>query len=68
MLNNNKAAFVIRAIQFGSEPLYDRAIEAAALAVEVRNLRKKLVDGGKPSIDVYVSDLAYGFKLVSMMV
>ena len=54
----------MRAIQFGSEPLYDHAIAPAPLAAEVRSLRKELSDGGKPSIDVYVSDLAYGFQMV----
>jgi len=64
LLKNPKAAFIMRAIQFGSEPLYDHAIAPAPLAAEVRSLRKELSDGGKPSIDVYVSDLAYGFQMV----
>lgn len=57
--SNPKAKFVTRAVQFGSEPLYDWAIEPSDLAREVTQARSRLADIG---VSVTVSDMAYGYQ------
>jgi exo-beta-1,3-glucanase (GH17 family) len=60
--SNAKAKFVTRAVQFGSEPLYDWAIYAGDLATEVKNAKSSLSSLGIP---VTVSEMAYGYQVVS---
>lgn len=57
--SNPKARFVTRAVQFGSEPLYDSAIAAGALASEVRNAKGALAD---LRIPVTISEMRYGYQ------
>ncbi|KAF9049223.1 hypothetical protein BDZ89DRAFT_940936 [Hymenopellis radicata] len=59
LYNNPKAKFVTRVIQFGSEPLFDYAMEANALASQVWALKSKIAPLG---IAVTISELAYGFQ------
>ena len=59
MKSNPKAAFVTRVLQFGSEPLYDWALDPAKLAEQVRAAKVKLAD---LEIPVTVSEMAYGFQ------
>ena len=59
--SNTKAKFVTRAVQFGSEPLYDWAIYAGDLATEVKNAKSSLSSLGIP---VTVSEMAYGYQVV----
>ncbi|TEB27089.1 B-(1-6) glucan synthase [Coprinellus micaceus] len=58
--SNAKAKFVTRAVQFGSEPLYDWAIYAGDLATEVKNAKSSLSSLGIP---VTVSEMAYGYQV-----
>lgn len=59
-LNTNpKAKFVTRAVQFGSEPLFDYAIDPTELANQVLLAQKNL---SALEIPVTVSELAYGFQ------
>ena len=63
MLHSNpKAKFVTRVVQFGSEPLYDNAINPKDLAAQVRAAKADLAS---LQIPVTVSDMAYGWQLVS---
>ncbi|PFH45953.1 glycoside hydrolase family 17 protein [Amanita thiersii Skay4041] len=59
LFSNPKAKFVTRVVQFGSEPLFDNAINAFELASEVRRAKKSLKQIGVP---VTVSDLAYSYQ------
>lgn len=56
---NPRAPYVIRGIQFGSEPLFDQVLPPRTLAKEVRALQKSVHPFG---INVTVSDLVYGFQ------
>ena len=53
--------FVTRALQFGSEPLFDRMLSPAKLTLEVQAAKKELAGFHIP---VTVSDFAYSFKTV----
>ncbi|KAI0695960.1 hypothetical protein C8T65DRAFT_698546 [Cerioporus squamosus] len=57
--SNPKAKFVTRVVQFGSEPLFDSAIEPGELAKQVTAAKKQLADVGIP---VTVSEMAYGYQ------
>lgn len=57
--NNEKAKFVTRAVQFGSEPLFDWAISGTDLATNVTAAQKTLAPLG---INVTVSEMAYGYQ------
>ncbi|TFK71586.1 glycoside hydrolase family 17 protein [Pluteus cervinus] len=57
--SNPKAPYVVRTIQFGSEPLYDHAIDPYALQSQVQSAQAQFKSVG---ITVTVSDMAYGFK------
>jgi len=59
LLSNPKAKFVIRALQFGSEPLFDSALDPELLAQQVRAAKDTLAS---LEIPVTVSDMAYGFQ------
>ena len=59
---NPKAKFVTRAVQFGSEPLFDKAIDPYWLADEVKRARNNLAS---LNIPVTISDLAYSYQQVS---
>lgn len=63
--SNPKAKFVTRAVQFGSEPLFDQVIDLYELASEVDNARANLAPLG---ISVTVSDFAYSYQRVSLWV
>ncbi|KAH8833944.1 glycoside hydrolase superfamily [Flagelloscypha sp. PMI_526] len=56
--SNSKAPYVIRVLQFGSEPLFDSAISPGDLASQVKKAKKELSDYGIP---VTVSEMAYGY-------
>ena len=57
--SNPKAKFVTRAVQFGSEPLFDHVLSADDLATQVKSAQQNLSD---LSIPVTVSDMAYGYQ------
>ncbi|KAF8333886.1 glycoside hydrolase superfamily [Amanita rubescens] len=57
--SNPKAKFVTRAVQFGSEPLFDQVIDPYELASEVNNAKANLAPLGIP---VTVSDFAYSYQ------
>ncbi|KIL65690.1 glycoside hydrolase family 17 protein [Amanita muscaria Koide BX008] len=57
--SNAKARFVTRAVQFGSEPLFDRVIDPYWLADEVNRAKWNV---GQMGIKVTVSDLAYSYQ------
>jgi len=59
LLSNPKAKFVTRVLQFGSEPLYDWALDPAQLAEQVMAAKTTLA-GLK--IPVTISEMAYGFQ------
>ncbi|KAG6877319.1 hypothetical protein C0993_008657 [Termitomyces sp. T159_Od127] len=61
--SNPKAKFITRVVQFGSEPLFDRALEPSALIAQVKSAKEKLAS---LRIPVTVSDLAYSFKDVGI--
>jgi hypothetical protein len=61
--SNPKAKFVTRAVQFGSEPLFDQVIDPYELASEVNNAKANLAPLGIP---VTVSDFAYSYQRVSL--
>lgn len=56
---NPKAKFVTRAVQFGSEPLFDHVLPPDDLAQQVTDAKQNLSSLG---ILVTVSDMAYGFQ------
>ncbi|KAF8622003.1 hypothetical protein AX15_007357 [Amanita polypyramis BW_CC] len=57
--SNPKAKFVTRAVQFGSEPLFDEVIDPNELARQVNDAKANLAPLGIP---VTVSDLAYSYQ------
>ena len=57
--NNPKAKFITRAVQFGSEPLFDHVLPARDLADQVEAAKRNLSSLGIP---VTVSELAYGYQ------
>ncbi|KAF8645871.1 hypothetical protein AX16_007529 [Volvariella volvacea WC 439] len=58
--SNPKAPFVTRTIQFGSEPLYDWAIDPYDLAAQVKSAKSNLAS---LRIPVTVSEMAYGYQI-----
>ena len=58
--SNPKAKFVTRVLQFGSEPLYDWALDPAELAEQVKAAKAKLAS---LKIPVTISEMAYGFQI-----
>ena len=60
MLSNPKAKFVTRVLQFGSEPLFDQALDPAELAEQVTAAKVKLAS---LKIPVTISEMAYGFQM-----
>ena len=56
---NPKAKFVTRAVQFGSEPLFDHVLPAGELASQVKSAKQNLASLG---IFVTVSEMAYGYQ------
>ncbi|KAL0945462.1 hypothetical protein HGRIS_000951 [Hohenbuehelia grisea] len=56
---NPKAKFVVRALQFGSEPLFDYVLKPSDLAAQVKLAQKALANTGIP---VTVSEMAYGYQ------
>jgi len=59
--SNPKAKFVTRTVQFGSEPLYDWAIDPPDLAAQVKAAKTKLAPLGIP---ITVSEMAWGYQVV----
>lgn len=59
LYSNPKAKFVIRAVQFGSEPLFDWVLSPSELTSQVKAAKSKLASLG---IKVTVSEMAYGFQ------
>jgi exo-beta-1,3-glucanase (GH17 family) len=57
--SNPKAKFVTRALQFGSEPLYDSVLSVADLAAQVVAAKAALSD---LQIPVTISEMAYGYQ------
>lgn len=57
--SNPKAKFITRALQFGSEPLYDWALDPAQLAEQVKTAKVTLAN---LKIPVTISEMAYGFQ------
>ncbi|KAJ7650863.1 glycoside hydrolase superfamily [Roridomyces roridus] len=57
--SNPKAQFVTRAVQFGSEPLFDQVLGVSALATQVKDAISNLAS---LHIPVTVSDMAYGYQ------
>lgn len=57
--NNPKAKFVTRAVQFGSEPLFDNVLSPDDLAAQVLAAKDNL---SPLEILVTVSDMAYGYQ------
>ncbi|KXN85317.1 hypothetical protein AN958_11417 [Leucoagaricus sp. SymC.cos] len=57
--SNPKAKWVTRVLQFGSEPLFDWAIDTEELVNQVRLAKKKL---SSVHIPVTVSEMAYGYQ------
>jgi hypothetical protein len=58
---NPKAAYVTRVVQFGSEPLFDYALDPKELAAQVE---KAKADLSSLRIPVTISELAYGYQEV----
>ena len=59
MQSNPKAKFITRVLQFGSEPLFDWALEPAELAEQVEAAKLTLAN---LEIPVTISEMAYGFQ------
>ena len=59
---NKYAKFVVRALQFGSEPLFDDVLRVNELAQQVREAKARVIS---LHIPVTVSDLAYSYQKVS---
>lgn len=59
--SNRLAKFVVRALQFGSEPLFDDVLSVNALAEQVREAKDNLAS---LHIPVTVSDMAYSYQKV----
>lgn len=61
-LNSNpKAKFVTRAVQFGSEPLFDNVLSVNELAKQITAAKETL---SSLKIPVTISELAYGYQEV----
>jgi len=62
LFSNPKAKFVTRVLQFGSEPLFDRALDPVSLLVQQVELAKEKL---KPlGIPVTISEMAWGYQSV----
>jgi exo-beta-1,3-glucanase (GH17 family) len=59
LLSNPKAKFVTRVLQFGSEPLYDWALDPAQLTEQVKAAKVTLASLQVP---VTISEMAYGYQ------
>jgi len=59
---NPKAKYVTRVVQFGSEPLFDSALDPGELASQVRQAKANL---SSLEIPVTISEMAYGYQVVS---
>ncbi|KAJ7760637.1 glycoside hydrolase superfamily [Mycena maculata] len=57
--SNPKAQFVTRALQFGSEPLFDNVLSPPALAAQVTEAKANL---SSLDIPVTISEMAYGYQ------
>ncbi|KAF8151023.1 glycoside hydrolase superfamily [Crassisporium funariophilum] len=57
--SNPKAKFVTRVVQFGSEPLFDWALDAPDLATQIKSAKSSLASLGIP---VTISEMAYGYQ------
>jgi hypothetical protein len=57
--SNPRAKFVTRAVQYGSEPLFDKVLEPSALAQQVTDAKRTLAS---LEIPVIVSDMVYSFQ------
>ncbi|KAJ3516518.1 hypothetical protein NLJ89_g1076 [Agrocybe chaxingu] len=57
--SNPKAKFVTRVLQFGSEPLYDWALDPELLAIQVKAAQANLTS---LDIPVTISEMAYGYQ------
>ncbi|KAF8903693.1 hypothetical protein CPB84DRAFT_1814592 [Gymnopilus junonius] len=57
--SNPKAKFVTRVVQFGSEPLYDNALDVNDLAAQIKAAKANL---SSLAIPVTISELAYGYQ------
>ncbi|KAJ6468303.1 glycoside hydrolase superfamily [Mycena sanguinolenta] len=57
--SNPKAKFVTRALQFGSEPLYDWVLDPPVLAAQVTAAKANL---SSLQIPVTISEMAYGYQ------
>ena len=63
LLSNPKAKFVTRAVQFGSEPLYDDVLTVDELAKQITAAKETL---SNLEIPVTISELAYGYQVVNI--
>lgn len=63
--SNPKAQFVTRAVQFGSEPLFDSVLNPINLAAQITAAKANL---SSLSIPVIISELAYGYQAVRFTV
>lgn len=63
--SNPKAQFVTRAVQFGSEPLFDNVLSPINLATQITAAKANL---SSLSIPVIISELAYGYQAVRFTV
>ncbi|KAF9440594.1 glycoside hydrolase family 17 protein [Macrolepiota fuliginosa MF-IS2] len=59
LYSNRLAKFVVRVVQFGSEPLFDGVLSPNDLAEQVRELKARI---GSLRIQVTVSDMAYSYQ------
>ncbi|EDR04017.1 uncharacterized protein LACBIDRAFT_320159 [Laccaria bicolor S238N-H82] len=57
--SNAKAKFVTRAVQFGSEPLFDKVLPEDTLAQQIKAAKQTL---SSLRIPVTISELAYGYQ------
>ena len=57
--SNPKAKFVTRVLQFGSEPLYDSALDPTQLTEQIEAAKIELAS---LKIPVTISEMAYGFQ------
>ncbi|PWN41898.1 glycoside hydrolase [Ceraceosorus guamensis] len=64
--SNPKAPFVVRTVQFGSEPLFDWAISADGLADQINDVKQKLsqfITGQPTAMQVSTSEMPYGYQI-----
>jgi hypothetical protein len=59
--SNRRAKYVTRVVQFGSEPLYDYALDPRELASQVRQAKANL---SSLEIPVTISEMVYGYQVV----